>query len=251
MTVLYGSGRLAGVGRSLTGFRRERALGLISSAHTDRETCEQGSPGTSDASRLGVLARCVAGGGGVRSGTTLAMSSASPTPGGLAVSQNELLVLLTRNSAHAYALSMSGRYRNLIDRDDILAAADLGLLRGAKSYQPDKASFSAWVFFWIRREVRRLIGREVNWHTRVAACEPDEVLSGDDQHALAELLELSRHLDAETQRLLAERLSAHRLATVPGLEGLTPSQARRRLRSLREAMTGEPKRKRPGRPSSH
>jgi len=160
--------------------------------------------------------------------------------------QNELLVLLTRNSAHAYALSMCGPYRRLIDRDDILSAADLGLLRGAKCFKPDMASFATWSFYWVRREVRRLIGREVTWKSHTAPFEFDDLLSGDDPHAWLELAELARELEPETLRLLEGRLGRLPTEDDPSAPRLTAAQIRRRLRRLRDAVndTSKPRTRR-------
>jgi hypothetical protein len=158
------------------------------------------------------------------------------------VARNQYLVLLTRNTAHAFALSLCGRHRNLIEREEILAAADLGLIRGAESFDPSRGNFSTWVYFWVRREVRRLIARELAWRHRVKPIEPEDMRSGDDPHGWSELHELTRGLDPEVVQALEGRLTKR----APG-EGdplprrLTASQVRRRLSSLRAALIGRPR----------
>jgi len=113
------------------------------------------------------------------------------------------LILEHRELAHRFAL----KYRLLLERDDLLASADVGLCVAARTWQPGRSDFIAYmhskVMQTVVNEIRRERGRPDRPHAEVIVVPPEELAERhwyrEDQD---EILDLDRGLAklTETQR---------------------------------------------------
>lgn len=77
-----------------------------------------------------------------------------------------LLVLLVRREMQTYGLRLSRRFRDVVERDDVLSAVDFALLRAVERFDASRGSFLVFAMIWVRREVLHLVRRELEWRKR-------------------------------------------------------------------------------------
>lgn len=150
-----------------------------------------------------------------------------------------LLVLLARDRMRSYALRITRRYRGLIERDEILSAVDLALLKAANRYQHTRGAFVPYACIWVRCEVFKLVRSELGWlGRRVDAVELEE-REGDaasydevERMEITELLKRGMHelwsAHVAEGRTLRELAAAHKMSLRQVQQRISRSQ--RRLR---------------------
>lgn len=108
-----------------------------------------------------------------------------------------LLVLLVRRDMQSYGLRLTRRYRDVVDRDDVLSAVDFALLRAVERFDADRGPFLVFAMIWVRREVHHLVRRELTWRRRRTQEEWQiEPVRFDSPHEEAERSQIARLIDA-------------------------------------------------------
>lgn len=74
-----------------------------------------------------------------------------------------LVVMLLHKPMNSYALRLARRYSDVVERDDVLGAAALGLLKAVRGFDPEKGPIRPFAMIWVRREVFLLVKRELTW----------------------------------------------------------------------------------------
>ncbi len=113
-----------------------------------------------------------------------------------------LLVLLVRREMQSYGLRLTRRYRDIVDRDEVLSAVDFALLRAVERFDSSRGIFLVFAMIWVRREVHHLVRREITWRRR--RTQQDwliEPVRFDCPHDEAERAQIARLIDAEQHAL--------------------------------------------------
>ena len=166
----------------------------------------------------------------------------------------DLVILVARRRAHAFAWSLARRFRDAVERDEVLGVADLGIARAVACYDASRGPLEPWILTWVRREVMRLVARELRWRaTRSLGWgavgagddEPwsaaDEGVSHETPFATVAMRELVETIDYNTLRALAARGCGGEPVClgVAESEPLSYVQVQRRLRRLRLRLEAE------------
>ncbi len=108
-----------------------------------------------------------------------------------------LVVLLLRQPMNAYALRIARRYSDVVERDDVLGAAALGLVKAVRGFDPEKGPIRPFAMIWVRREVFLLVKRELTWrkHNLELGYYVESEEAPDTPHEDAERAEVMRALD--------------------------------------------------------
>lgn len=137
--------------------------------------------------------------------------------------QRELLVLLVRDRLHAYGMRIARKFRGLVERDDVISAVDLALMRASHRFEPERGPFIVFAMIWVRRELMHLLRRASRWN-RWEVSDPGalEIVNNDDcPHSDAERREIDRLIDAQHELWrahIASELSVRQLSARTGLD---------------------------------
>lgn len=167
-----------------------------------------------------------------------------------------LLVLVARRPMQLFALRITRRFRDVVPREEILSAVDLGLLRAAQCYDAGKGPFSGFAAIWVKQEVYHLLRRELRWRQRYVSSEVsiEDAAAADDPARAAEQAEVVRlcagDIDEVWRAHKAEGESLRDIARTYGLS-LREVQTRigradRRLRRAHAPWTLPPRKPRHG-----
>lgn len=150
-----------------------------------------------------------------------------------------LMVLLARPRMQAFGRAFARRYRDLLDRDEVTSAIDLGLLNAADRFDRTRGPFFGFATIWVRREIMALVRRELRWAKHRVSDDGLEVAtSADSPHEVAERRQLERLIEREGHSLwrahLSDGLSLRELAR---RYGLSLRQIQARLSDSRKRLT--------------
>lgn len=167
-----------------------------------------------------------------------------------------LLVLVARHPMQLFALRITRRFRDLVPREEILSAVDLGLLRAAKRYEAGKGAFSSFASIWVRREVFRLLRGELRWRARYVCgdAEIEDTPGAEDPSSAAERSEAARLCAGDLDELWrAHKADGEPLRDIAKTYGLSLrevqtriARADQRLRRTHAPWTLPPRRPRRG-----
>jgi len=111
-----------------------------------------------------------------------------------------LLVLLVRCEMQSYGLRLTRRYRDFVERDEVLSAVDYALLRAVKRFDASRGSFLVFAMIWVRREVLHLVRRELEWRRRrlshsllVEQAEPETPHDEAERSQIGRILRVEMH----------------------------------------------------------
>lgn len=160
---------------------------------------------------------------------------------------NDLMVLLVRPRMQSYGRRLARRYRDVVDADEVLSAVDMGLLHAVGRFDPRRGPFIVLAGIWVRREVMRLVGRELEWRKRCVTDEDvSEPATTEGPHEEAERRQIARLVDRDEHRIwrdhVADGCSLRELSRRTGLSlrqiQVRLARSRRRLTRLCRSRSG-------------
>jgi RNA polymerase sigma factor (sigma-70 family) len=139
--------------------------------------------------------------------------------------ERERLILDNRELAHRYAAHYSG----WLERDDLMAGAELALVKAARSFRRDGGDFSGWLHTCVRREIvdeyRRRHGdaRCPSWPIIVSEADI-EVLDEPDVDDVLDFTRRLRRVPKRTAAVMLARYEGYSLHEIASRLGVSDSR---------------------------
>lgn len=143
-----------------------------------------------------------------------------------------LLVLVARRPMQLFGLRLIRRFRDVVRREDVFSAVDLGLLCAAGRYDAEKGPFSRYAMIWVRREVLRLLRGELQWRQRYISNDAsiEETPAAEDPTFAAEQSELARQLEGQVDEVWrAHKADGESLRDIARTYGLSLREVQTRI----------------------
>jgi RNA polymerase sigma factor (sigma-70 family) len=145
----------------------------------------------------------------------------------IAWTESDRLIIEHRELAHRFA----GKYRGLLERDDLYAAADEGLCRAARTWRPSGADFVSYLHSKVMQcvvdEVRLCHGRRDRPRIKTVAAEEWELDRPAPERNLARVIDLRAalgRLPERTRRMVFAGAAGYSLREIAAAFGVGESR---------------------------